>query len=132
MAQVSHSVKRDERISNQDDIMNQNFQEDGPKQLFLVIKGDVHGTVEALRLSLNKLKNDECEVNILRAGVGPVTDSDIDLAHDSKGMLVAFNTILANLALSCDTIASGREVNKYYLVDQAVSSMNRELYDQCT
>lgn len=83
--------KRQDRISNLDDITSQNYGKDGPKYLFVLVKGDVTGTVDALRLSLNKLKNSQCEVNLLRSSVGSITDSDIELAHDAKGVIVAFN-----------------------------------------
>ena len=67
------------------------------KELKLVIKGDVQGSVEAVRESLEKLENPEVKVRVLAAGVGPITDSDItraaagDAGDTEPGMVVGFN-----------------------------------------
>lgn len=59
----------------------------------LVIKGDVHGSVEAIIGSLNKMteENDEIGVRILHSGVGGITESDVTLAEASNAMLIGFN-----------------------------------------
>ena len=69
-------------------------QKEGEKQsLAVVIKGDVHGSVEAIIGSLNKLTedNDEVAVQILHTGVGGITESDITLANASNAMVIGFN-----------------------------------------
>ncbi len=66
----------------------------GNKQILpLVIKGDVHGSVEAIIGSLNKMteENDEIGVRILHSGVGGITESDVTLAEASNAMLIGFN-----------------------------------------
>jgi translation initiation factor IF-2 len=63
----------------------------GLKQLNLVIKADVQGSVEAVRGMLEKVRNDEVEAKIILSGVGPVTKADIDLAAASDSIVVAFN-----------------------------------------
>lgn len=60
------------------------------KTLNLIIKADVAGSLEAIKQSLGKLKNDEVKVNILSEGVGEVNESDILLASPSKATVIAF------------------------------------------
>jgi len=61
------------------------------KELPLIIKGDVHGSVEAISGSLLKLPNDEVKLRILHSGVGPITESDVSLAHASSAIIIGFN-----------------------------------------
>jgi translation initiation factor IF-2 len=61
------------------------------KELNLIIKGDVQGSVEALTQSLEKLKNENVKVKILHTGVGTVTESDIMLANTAGAIIIAFN-----------------------------------------
>ncbi|NMB17058.1 MAG: translation initiation factor IF-2 [Firmicutes bacterium] len=61
------------------------------KQLNLVVKGDVQGSVEALRQSLEKLSTPEVRVNVIHGGVGGVSKSDVNLAHASEAIIIGFN-----------------------------------------
>ena len=63
------------------------------KNLPVIIKGDVHGSVEAIAGSLNKLTEDNAEVKVqvLHSGVGGITESDITLANASKALIIGFN-----------------------------------------
>jgi len=61
------------------------------KELRLVIKGDVDGSVEAIADSLMRLTTDEVEVKIIRRAVGPINESDILLASASQAMVIGFN-----------------------------------------
>jgi translation initiation factor IF-2 len=65
--------------------------EDGLQMLPLLIKGDVHGSVEAVRGALENLSTDEVAVQILHAGVGGITESDVVLAGASKAQIIGFN-----------------------------------------
>lgn len=62
------------------------------KMLNLIIKTDVAGSLEAIKQSLDKLKNDEVKINILSEGVGEVNDSDVLLAENSKASIISFRT----------------------------------------
>jgi translation initiation factor IF-2 len=64
---------------------------DGPKELRVVLKGDVHGSVEAVRESLEKLSTDQVKVEVISAGVGGISESDVMLAKASEAIVVGFN-----------------------------------------
>ena len=61
------------------------------KELNLIIKGDVQGSVEALKGSLEKVNVEGVKINIIRASVGTVTETDITLAIASKSIIIGFN-----------------------------------------
>ena len=61
------------------------------KILNIVLKTDVHGSLEAIKASVMKLVNDEVKINILHSGVGAISESDIILANASNAMVIAFN-----------------------------------------
>ncbi|MBL0941727.1 MAG: translation initiation factor IF-2 [Alphaproteobacteria bacterium] len=61
------------------------------KELAVVVKTDVQGSLEAILNSFNKLSTDEVAVRILHSGVGSITESDVVLANASKGMIIGFN-----------------------------------------
>lgn len=61
------------------------------KQLNLIVKADVQGSVEALKQSLEKLTNDEVRVKVIHSAAGAVTESDVTLAKVSNAIIIAFN-----------------------------------------
>ena len=61
------------------------------KDLNVIVKADVQGSVEAVRQSLEKLSNDEVRVNVIHGGVGAVNESDVMLANASNAIIVGFN-----------------------------------------
>ncbi|MGM0395529.1 MAG: translation initiation factor IF-2 [Bacillota bacterium] len=61
------------------------------KDLNIIVKGDVRGSIEALSQSLNKLDTEEVRVNLLHGGVGGITESDIMLASASNAIVIGFN-----------------------------------------
>ncbi|GIX43575.1 MAG: hypothetical protein KatS3mg129_3308 [Leptospiraceae bacterium] len=60
------------------------------KELNIIIKADVHGSVEAIRDGLQKLSTDEVKVNVIYGAAGPITESDVNLALASNAIIVAF------------------------------------------
>ena len=61
------------------------------KELALIVKADVQGSVEAVKASLEKLSNDEVNVRVIHGGVGAVNESDVMLASSSNAIIVGFN-----------------------------------------
>lgn len=97
--QVAESViakSRTEMLKNTpqkvslDDLFTQ-IQSGNMKELGVVVKADVQGSVEALRQSLEKLTNDEVRVRIIHSGVGAITESDVMLASASNAIIIGFN-----------------------------------------
>lgn len=70
----------------------QQLSQDEARVLNIVLKGDVQGSVEALIDSLTKLSTDEVIIKVVGAGVGGISESDVDLSHASEAILVGFNT----------------------------------------
>lgn len=64
---------------------------DDMKELKIIVKADVQGSVEAVRQSLEKLSNEEIRVNVIHSGVGAVRESDVMLASASNAIIVGFN-----------------------------------------
>ncbi|MBE6021774.1 MAG: translation initiation factor IF-2 [Cellulosilyticum sp.] len=73
-----------------DDLFSQ-IQEGKMKDLNIIIKADVQGSVEAVRQSLEKLSNDEVRIRTIHGGVGTVTESDVQLAAASGAIIIGFN-----------------------------------------
>ena len=92
------------------------------KELNLIIKGDVDGSVEALSDSLQKLSTEEIAVNVVLKGVGAITESDVLLATASDAILVGFNvrpsTQAARLAES-----EGVEIKTYSIIYNVIDEI---------
>ena len=73
-----------------DDLFNQ-IEKGNLKQLNIIVKADVQGSVEAVKQSLEKLSNDEVKVKVIHANVGAVTETDVTLAKVSNAIIIAFN-----------------------------------------
>ena len=81
--------KKSSRVSL-DEFFKQ-MQDSEVKELRLIIKGDVQGSVEALAQSLLKLSTDEVKVNVIHSGVGAITETDVMLASASNAIIIGFN-----------------------------------------
>ncbi|HAH79509.1 MAG TPA: translation initiation factor IF-2, partial [Ruminococcaceae bacterium] len=73
------------------DNLFEQMQKGDMKELQLVVKADVQGSVEAVCQSLEKLSNDEARVDIIHSGVGAINESDVMLAAASNAIIVGFN-----------------------------------------
>ena len=85
----TEELHQDSKVSL-DDLFRQ-IQEGSIKDLNIVVKADVQGSIEALRQALQNLKNKEVRVNIIHAGVGAINESDVMLAATSNGLIIGFN-----------------------------------------
>ena len=61
------------------------------KELNIVVKAEVQGTIEALKSSLSNIKNDEVKVVVVHSGVGSITESDVMLASAANALIIGFN-----------------------------------------
>jgi translation initiation factor IF-2 len=73
------------------DSLHKQFKEGELKDLNLIIKADVGGTAEVLSDTLQQLSNEKIRVRVLLTGVGAITESDVDLASASEGIIIGFN-----------------------------------------
>lgn len=81
--QSSHRVSLDDLFSQ--------IKEGKVKDLNIIVKADVQGSVEAMKQSLNKLNNDEVKVKTIHGGVGAITETDVMLAAASNAIIIGFN-----------------------------------------
>jgi translation initiation factor IF-2 len=96
--------------------------EGGMQDLNLVVKADVAGSVEALKEALAKLSTDEVRVNVVRSGVGAITDSDVMLASASDGILLGFNVRPTNTAKQVAE-REGVEIRTYDVIYKALEEI---------
>jgi len=96
------------------------------KALTLVIKADVQGSQEALVHALTRLATDEVRVTVVHAGVGGITESDVNLAMASRAVIIGFNT-RADAAARKLAEASGIQVKYYNIIYDAVEEIKAAL-----
>ncbi len=98
----------------------------GSKTLSLIIKADVQGSQEALSHALQKLSTGEVRVNLVHAGVGAITESDINLALASNAAVIGFNT-RADATAKKLIAAHGVDVRYYNIIYDAVDEVKAAL-----
>ena len=104
-----------------DDLFNK-IESENLKQLNLIVKADVQGSVEALKQSLEKVSNKEVRVKVIHANVGGVTESDVTLAKVSGAIIIAFNVRPEVVA---KTIAEkdGVQIKQYSIIYDAINDV---------
>jgi translation initiation factor IF-2 len=101
--------------------------EGGTQDLNLVVKADVAGSVEALKEALSRLTTDEVRVNVVRSGVGAITDSDVMLASASDGILLGFNVRPTNTAKQTAE-REGVEIRTYDVIYKALEEIEAAMH----
>jgi translation initiation factor IF-2 len=100
--------------------------EGAKKSLAVIIKADVQGSYEGLAYALGKLSTDEVKVTVVHAGVGAITESDVNLALASKAIVIGFNTRTdAGARKLVET--SGVQVRYYSIIYEAVDDVKAAL-----
>ena len=94
----------------------------GIKDLNIIIKADVHGSVEAIKQSLLKLSNDEVRVNIIRADVGAISESDVILASASSAIIIGFN-VRPSAIVSTTADNEGVDIRTYQIIYNAINDV---------
>ena len=92
------------------------------KQLNLIVKADVQGSVEAVKQSLEKVTNEEVQVKVIHANVGGVTESDVTLAKVSNAIIIAFNVRPDPLAREMAK-KEEVEIKQYSVIYQAIEDV---------
>ena len=108
--------------------MMQNIAAGSVKELGVLIKGDVHGSVEAIKTALVKLtdENTEVRVRVLDAAVGAITESDITLAKASNAMIIGFN-VRANHPAREMAKRDNVEIRYYSIIYNAIDDVKQAL-----
>jgi translation initiation factor IF-2 len=104
----------------------QNMGEGGQKVLSLVIKSDVQGSQEALVHALTRLSTDEVKVGVVHAGVGGITESDVNLAMAARAVIIGFNT-RADATARKLIESAGIDVRYYNIIYEAVDEIKAAL-----
>ena len=130
MAGERAADSRDEKLNTRrpvtlEDLQKQ-FKSGASKELNLIIKGDVQGSVEAIRQSLEKIQHSEVKVRFISSGVGAVSDSDVLLASASSALIVAFNT-RAETAAQRLAEAEHVEIREYRVIYDLIDDVKRAM-----
>lgn len=96
--QRDEQMKASSKITLED--LFDKMQEGEVKELNMVLKADVQGSVEAIRQSVEKISNEEVQLKVIHCGVGAITDSDIMLASASNAIVIGFNVRPAQSAVA--------------------------------
>ena len=104
-----------------DDIFSQ-IQAGNLKELDLIVKADVQGSVEAVKTSLEKLSNDEVVVKVIHGGVGAINESDVILASASNAIIIGFN-VRPDPAAKQTADHEGVDVRLYKVIYNAIEDV---------
>ena len=98
----------------------------GPKELRVVLKADVHGSLEAVRDALLKLSTDEVKVNVILSGVGGVSESDVMLAKASDAIVVGFHVRPDSAARRAGE-GQGVDIRSYQIIYELTDEVRRAM-----
>lgn len=104
-----------------DDLFSQ-IQEGNLKELNLIIKADVQGSVEAVKQSLLKLTNEEVVVKCIHGGVGAINESDVTLAATSNAIIIGFN-VRPDATAKATAEREGVDIRLYRVIYQAIEDI---------
>ncbi|MDO4331451.1 MAG: translation initiation factor IF-2 [Eubacteriales bacterium] len=104
-----------------DDLFNQ-IQEGNLKELNLIVKADVQGSVEAVKQSLLKLSNDEVVVKCIHGGVGAINESDVTLASASNAIIIGFN-VRPDATAKATAELENVDIRLYRVIYQAIEDI---------
>lgn len=108
------------------DTLFDTIQEGEMKELNIIVKADVQGSVEAVKQSLLKIENDEVNVKIVHGAVGAVNESDVMLANASNAIIVAFNTGVDQIAAD-NAQRDSVEIKTYDIIYDAIEDIERAM-----
>jgi translation initiation factor IF-2 len=118
-------VKLASRVQRAEDVFSQ-MGEAKIGTVAVLIKADVQGSAEALRESLTKLSTDEVQVKLIASGLGGITESDVQLAAASKGLIIGFN-VRADAGAREVIKETGVEVRYYSIIYEAIDDVKQML-----
>jgi len=99
---------------------------DGKKQLQIILKGDVQGSVEAIGTALNQIESKKIDLEIIHAGVGPISESDVLLATASNAVIIGFNVKTENQAASAAK-REGVQIKLYSIIYELIDQIKEAM-----
>ena len=102
------------------------IEEGDMKELPIIIKADVQGSVEAVKQSLEKLSNNEVRVRVIHGGVGAVSESDVMLANASNAIIVGFN-VRPDPVAKLNAERDGVEIRLYRIIYDAIEEIQQAM-----
>ena len=130
MAKTYRDTERHRQLASQTKVTLDNFaahvESTGLRELRIVLKADVQGSIEVLRKSLSELGNKEVGVKVLHAAVGGITESDVLLADASDAVIVGFHVTIPSVVRE---VAEQRhvDVRLYRIIYEVVDEINKSL-----
>lgn len=126
LADYRKQKMRDEKMKSKkhvslDDLFNQ-IKDGELKKLNIIIKADAHGSIEALRGSLNKISNDEVKINIIHANIGTISEADVALASASNAIIIGFN-VRPLASVKQTATAEGVDIRTYRIIYNAINDV---------
>jgi translation initiation factor IF-2 len=106
--------------------MFEKIQEGDKETLPVVIKADVHGSVEALIGAIENMNNDEVSIEVLHGAIGGINESDITLANASEALIIGFN-VRANPQAREHARRDGVEIRYYSIIYDAIDDLKQAL-----
>ena len=108
-----------------DDLFNQ-IQQGHVKELNLIIKADVQGSVEALRQSMEKLSNDEVKIRVIHGAVGAIIEADVTLANVSNAIIIGFN-VRPSVQVTEMAKEMGVDIRLYRIIYDAIEDIQKAM-----
>jgi len=116
----SHTKDTNRSGMSLDDLYN--LVRDGVKEINVILKTDVKGSEEAVRNSLGKINVNDVRINVIRSGVGTITESDVKLASASNALLIGFNVRPNNKTMELAK-ENGVDIRLYNIIYKVVEDM---------
>ncbi len=130
VAEYRHAQYKEQKAAHQQasklNSLFERMEQGETKSLNVLIKGDVHGSVEALSDSLNKLSNEEVKVNVVHSLVGGINESDVNLAMASDALIIGFN-VRADAGARRLAEKEGVEIRYYSVIYDVVNDVSDAL-----
>lgn len=123
-------AQKEEKFSSYNKVTLDNLfsqiKEGEKKELPIIVKADVQGSVEAIKQSLEKLSNDEVNVKVIHGGVGAINKSDVMLAEASNAIMIGFNVRPDNIA-KAEADQKDIELRMYRVIYDAIEDVEQAM-----
>jgi len=116
---------RNNRQANLEDLLRQ-IEEEARQNLNVIVKADVHGTMEAVCQALGKLDSEKIRLNILDRGVGGITENDVQLAKASDAIIIGFH-VRVNVGVSNVARLAGVDIRLYSIIYELTQQLRESL-----